>query len=122
MQIKNIIIIVLTLLLVMVVLAYSYLASQMQDYEKKRLEYIINKEYELNQKENEINKGKVCQVKLSECEITKKHIKSILDELTTKKNNTSNINVKEEQEQKQELNNEQKQEQEQYEDSVEPNL
>ena len=40
MHIKDIIIIVLTILLVIVVCFYSYLASQMQDYEKKRLELI----------------------------------------------------------------------------------
>ncbi len=105
MSIKNIIITVLTILLIIVVCFYCYLASQMQDYEKKRLEYIINKENELNQKENEINKGKVCQVELNNCEITK--------------NNLINMSL---QEQNQEQYPQIYLEQEQYEDSVEPNL
>ena len=62
----------ITLLSITVIFSYSYLASQMQDYEKKRLEFIINKENELNQKENEIVQGQMYKAKLSECEISKK--------------------------------------------------
>ncbi len=117
MLIKNIIITVLTLLLIIVVCFYSYLASQMQDYEKERLEYIINKENELNQKENQIAAGQTCKVKLSECEISKKHINSILDELTRKKNNILTESVEQENQEQ-----EQQQEQYQYQDVVEPNI
>ncbi len=96
MLIKNIIITVLTLLLIIVVFFYCYLAAQMQDYEKTRLEFIINKENELNQKENQIAQADICKVKLSECEISKK-------------NNTPTESVEQEN-------------QEQYQDVVEPNI
>jgi ABC-type Zn2+ transport system substrate-binding protein/surface adhesin len=73
-MIKNAIIIILMSLLLITLYSYYCLSKKMIDYEKKRLEYIINKENELVAKESKINKIEDCNDKYLKC-------KNILDQI-----------------------------------------
>jgi len=66
-MIKNIIIIILILLLIITLYSYYCLSNKMIDYQKIRMEHIINKENILNQRENKIKQISDCNNKLLNC-------------------------------------------------------
>jgi len=59
-MIKNTIIVILLILLLITLYAYSCLSSSMVDFKKERLEYILKKEKELNDKEEKLVSTEIC--------------------------------------------------------------
>ena len=74
-MIKNTIIVILLLLLIITFYAYICLSSNMLDYEKERMQNILNKEVMLKQKEKEL-------VNLKECNDTMNKYKNIINKLS----------------------------------------
>ena len=62
-MIKNAIIIILMLLLLITIYSYYCLSNKMNNFERKRLEHIINKENELSNRESTITKITDCNEK-----------------------------------------------------------
>tara|TARA_A100001015_G_scaffold321540_1_gene452845 strand:- start:6050 stop:6688 length:639 start_codon:yes stop_codon:yes gene_type:complete len=75
-MIKNIIIIILILLLIITLYSYYCLAGKMLDYQTNRMEYIVNKEDELNNRETKISEIENCNYKLVDCT---KAVSNIID-------------------------------------------
>lgn len=80
-MIKIIIIIILVLLLFITLYSYYCLSSRMNEFERARLEYILNKENELNQTETKIKIINNCTEKNEKYQIAIKNINNIIDGL-----------------------------------------
>lgn len=77
-MIKITIIIILILLLVITIYSYYCLSIKMINYERKRLEYILNKEQHLTHVENNIKMITDCNEKNEKYQLAIKDISSIL--------------------------------------------
>lgn len=78
---KNTIIIILAILFIITLYSYYTLSDSMLSYEKDRMEYITNKENELNEKEKTITINVNCSQELAQCKRSAEKINSIIDEL-----------------------------------------
>lgn len=92
-MIKNTIIIILILLLVITLYSYYCLSSSMMDYERKRMEYIVNKEQELIHREQTLNSNINYKNQLDKCNIDIDSIKNALGVSNLPTNNKTNKKV-----------------------------
>lgn len=79
-MIKNIVIAILCLLLLITIYSYYCLSKSMIDYEKDRLEFILNKENNVNSKEFNVKSLEDCKNKLNK-------VIKVLDEINNISNN-----------------------------------
>jgi len=80
-MIKIAIIIILMLLLVITLYSYYCLSSRMINFEKLRLEYILKKEEELNDREKNINIVADCSIQNEKYQQAIENINSIIDKM-----------------------------------------
>jgi hypothetical protein len=85
-MIKNTIIVILLLLLLITFYAYLCLSNNMMDYQKERMEHILQKEKELKDKESKL-------ISLGECNDNMNKYKNIINKLSSDLTKTaSNFN------------------------------
>lgn len=77
-MIKNAIIIILILLLIITLYSYYCLSSKMSNFERTRLEYILQKETELKTKESNIQNVEDCANKNNQLKEALENINNIL--------------------------------------------
>lgn len=80
-MIKITIILVLILLLLITLYSYYCLSSRMIEFERKRLEYILNKEYELKTLDKKIKIISNCTEKNEKYQLAIQNINTIIDKL-----------------------------------------
>lgn len=89
-MIKNTIIIILILLLIITLYSYFCLSNKMLNYEKERMEYIVNKERELKVKDSVLKGCEGYQTELNNCKTTISSIKDAIAENISKLNRNLN--------------------------------
>lgn len=89
-MIKNTIIIVLILLLLITLYSYYCLSSRMVNFERERLEYILQKENDIKSKENKIKIVEDCSNKNSQFQNALTEINKILKNIGITCENTQN--------------------------------
>ena len=93
-MIKITIIIILIILLIITMYSYYYLSSKMINFERARLEYILQKETDVKIKENKVKVIADCSNKNEQYQMALTNINKILDVLNIKSENIESVNTK----------------------------
>jgi len=84
-MIKNTIIVILIILLIITIYSYICLSSNIMNYEKERMEFILNKEADIKSRESKL-------LSLTKCNDELLKYKNTINKITTDLTNLNNYN------------------------------